>query len=119
MNKKIRKQVFDKYDSYCAYCGKKITMENFQVDHITSKHQWGTDDLDNLNPACRSCNHYKRAASLEEFRELMKTIHERLQKIYIVRVAIDFGIIKIEPFDGEFYFEREARWVKLLMKDGK
>lgn len=30
----------------------------------------------------------------------------RISKIYINKVAIDFGIIKVTPFNGEFYYER-------------
>ena len=116
INKKVRERVFNKYDGYCAYCGKKITIKNFQVDHIVSKHNWGTDDISNLNPSCRSCNHYKRSNNLEGFRQLMKTLHKRLEKIYIVRVAVDFGIVNIKPFDGEFNFERYERIKKRLTK---
>lgn len=27
-------------------------------------------------------------------------------KIYIVKVAVDYGIIELKPFDGVFYFEK-------------
>ena len=57
-------------------------------------------------PSCRRCNHYKRGLRIEEFRKQIITIHERFSKIYIVKVAIDFGIIQIKPFEGKFYFER-------------
>ena len=63
-----------------------------------------TDDIENLNPTCHRCNHYKRAHTLETFRGMIKTLHERTQKIYIC--AEDYGIIKIEPWDGKFYYER-------------
>jgi hypothetical protein len=36
----------------------------------------------------------------------MSSLHERLQKIYIVKVGLDFGIIEIKAHDGTFYFER-------------
>jgi len=35
----------------------------------------------------------------------MKTLHERLQSQYTIKVAINYGIIEIKPFDGIFYFE--------------
>jgi hypothetical protein len=36
----------------------------------------------------------------------MKTLHERLGAIYILKVAVDFGLATIKPFDGLFYFEK-------------
>jgi hypothetical protein len=77
-----------------------------QVDHIAPQRLGGSDEFDNLNPSCRSCNHYKRANSLEGFRRLLLTLHERIMKNYINRVGLDYGIIEIKPFDGEFYFEK-------------
>lgn len=106
MNKNIKLQVFEKYNGHCAYCGKEITVVNFQVDHIQPIYQLGSDNINNLNPSCRSCNHYKRSYSLGGFRNLMQTLHERLERIYIVRVALDYGIIKMKEFDGKFYFEK-------------
>jgi hypothetical protein len=38
----------------------------------------------------------------------MKGLHERLEGIYILKVAVDFGMATIKPFDGTFYFERAA-----------
>ncbi len=61
---------------------------------------------ENLMPACRRCNHYKRARTPKQFKELMSTLHERLSDIYILKVAVDFGIAEIRPFDGKFYFEK-------------
>jgi len=42
---------------------------------------------------------------LESFRDLMRTLHERILNIYIVKVAICYGIVKVRPFDNNFYFE--------------
>ena len=64
------------------------------------------DRIENYHPSCRRCNHYKRANSLELFREYLKTIHSRLNDIYIFKVALDYGVVKINQFDGEFYFEK-------------
>ena len=85
-----------------------------QVDHVIPK--WKKiqsfhnlekiNDFNNLMPSCRRCNHYKRGDGLEEFRKKMITLHERVEKQYINKVAIDFGIINLTPFDGVFYFEK-------------
>ncbi|QBX26365.1 hypothetical protein Javan318_0025 [Streptococcus phage Javan318] len=35
----------------------------------------------------------------------MSTLHERITKPFIARLGLDYGIVKIEPFNGKFYFE--------------
>ena len=105
MTKVNRQKVFDKYSGHCAYCGKKIDIKDMQVDHIIPVCLNGNDDIANTNPSCRRCNHYKRAESLEYYRELINTIHERLQDIYIYKVALDYGLIVEKPFSNKFYFE--------------
>ena len=77
-----------------------------QVDHIQPKSRKGKDDIENLNPSCRRCNHYKRALTIEEFRKQLLTLHNRLKKVYIAKVAVDFGIITYHTWDGMFYFEK-------------
>jgi len=47
----------------CAYCGKDATT----VDHIIPKSKNGTDDKDNLVPACKSCNSSKYDKDLVDF----------------------------------------------------
>ncbi len=116
--KKIREAVHLKYNGHCAYCGKDIAYKEMQVDHAFPLHyadyykkNFGVDchDIANLEPACRSCNHYKREMTVKEFRKLMSTLHHRIQKQYIDKVAIDYGIITLKPFDGKFYFEKHNR----------
>ena len=115
MKKAERMQVYSKYDGRCAYCGKAIQYKDMQVDHIVPKcaHPYYKQDIDvesieNKNPSCYRCNHYKRSASLETFRKMLKTLHERTQKAYINKVAEDYGIIKVHVWDGLFYFERKV-----------
>jgi len=116
MKKSKREHVWNKYHRRCAYCGKKLKYKEMQVDHFYPKRnpRWakhylncGIDDIKNLMPSCRRCNHYKRAYMPENFRKLMKTIHKRIAEIYIVKVAMDYGIIKLTPFDGVFHFEKD------------
>ncbi len=121
MKKEIREKVYLKYGKKCGYCGKDIEYKDMQVDHIIPKRSFlfhvnaynydpknKGDHFDNLNPSCRRCNHYKRAYSLEDFRKLMTTLHHRISKEYINKVAIDYGVIELKPFDGVFYFEEQS-----------
>lgn len=62
ISKSKREAVYRKYDGHCAYCGHEIAYKDMQVDHFQPLRAWGiedagTDDLDNLMPACRMCNH--------------------------------------------------------------
>lgn len=110
MAKVNRVQIHSKYKGHCAYCGKKIELKQMQIDHVTPKWRWSenTNHPDNLMPTCRRCNHYKREKDLEQFRNYMSTLHERIQNDYINKVAIDYGIVTLKPFDGLFYFEKVA-----------
>ena len=104
-----RQKVYEKYNGHCAYCGKVITIKDMQVDHILPKRLGGTDDIDNLNSSCRLCNHYKRANSIECFRDFaLGGIIKRLMKIYIFRVALDYGMITINGWDKKFYYEKNG-----------
>ena len=123
MKKSIRVKVYEKYNHHCAYCGKLIEYKNMQVDHMfpQARAHWlesevmrkeesldftDINDFKNLMPSCRRCNHYKRASTLGEFRGTLITLHDRLKTNYINKVAMDYGIIEVKPFDGLFYFER-------------
>lgn len=104
--KAVRKQVYEKYNGHCAYCGRPIAYKDMQVDHIKAKYVGGADELDNYNPACRMCNFYKGAMDIDHFRDQLKTVRERLHKVYIYRLSLAYGLIKEKDNDIEFYFEK-------------
>ena len=106
MNKQTRQAVYNKFGGHCAYCGNEIEIKDMQIDHIIPQRLGGTDNITNLNPACRRCNHYKRAHSVLRFKKLMLTLHDRIRKNYICKVAEDYGIITVKEWDGKFYFEK-------------
>ena len=115
MNKKLRNSVFMKYNVCCAYCG--ATLNNgFHVDRITPKIFGGTDEFDNLNPACRDCNTYKSATRLEEYRtQLLRMLNEKPEYLFKSKtkfeVAKKMGSITHKPWDGLFYFEKlNKKW---------
>jgi hypothetical protein len=116
MAKINRQQVYEKYDGHCGYCGSKLaTIKDMQIDHIVPKWKYtegyvqgDMNGESNLMPSCRTCNHYKRGYSLEEFRKLMLTLHERVCSQYITKVAIKYGIVHINTFGGKFHFEQQG-----------
>jgi predicted RNA-binding Zn-ribbon protein involved in translation (DUF1610 family) len=114
-SKAVRERVHQKFGGHCAYCGTEIPYKEMQVDHYYPQckerfyqRRFGINvhAEDNLMPTCRRCNHYKRARTPKQFKELMKGLHERLESIYILKVAVDYGMATIQPFDGSFYFEK-------------
>lgn len=108
-----RLSIYNKYDKHCAYCGCILeSIKDMQVDHITPKwmfeNGYKVGDMNNesnLLPTCRTCNHYKRGDTLEEFRTKMKTLSDRVCSHYIGKVALKYGIVTINKFEGKFYFE--------------
>jgi 5-methylcytosine-specific restriction endonuclease McrA len=106
VNKAKREEVYQKYDGHCAYCGRKVDYEDMQVDHFTPRNIGGTNDMDNLMPACRRCNHYKRANSLEGWRKMIEEVPKKLERdCYIYRTALDYGLVVPKRRKVRFYFE--------------
>lgn len=62
ISQKLREEVLLSGD--CAYCGGIPT----QVDHIIPRSRGGTDDRNNLAPACKRCNMEKLDFTPEEYR---------------------------------------------------
>lgn len=105
----IREKVYEKCGGRCAYCGMPIDIKDMQIDHREPKAFGGKDALENYEPSCRLCNHYKRANSVETFRLwLLGGIVDRLRKDYIFRVAERFGIVKVIGWKYKFFFEGGA-----------
>lgn len=107
-----RYAVYNKYNGHCAYCGKKIEIKDMQVDHFKPLRAWNDGDsrsneMSNLMPSCRRCNHYKRANSLELFRKCLLDMKRKvLDETYLGKVAMDYGMVKWNGWDGKFYFEK-------------
>lgn len=60
----LRGQVFERDGLECAYCG---ATSQLVCDHVTPLIAGGTNDLNNLITACRSCNASKGGKLLEEW----------------------------------------------------
>lgn len=111
ISKAVRMAVYEKYGGRCAYCGRKIDYKDMQVDHFLPLRGWGIEppganDISNLMPSCRMCNHYKRANSLETFRWYIQEIPRKLRENYIYKVGVVYGnIVENEKKPIEFYFE--------------
>lgn len=117
ISKEKRKDVYAKYDGRCAYCGRKIEYKDMQVDHFIPQRldyvfvmgdvpgADNVDDIKNLMPACRMCNHYKRANTLEIFRRYIEEIPRKLRTDYIYKIGVVYGNIIEKEKPIKFYFE--------------
>ncbi|WP_198174982.1 HNH endonuclease [Spirosoma arboris] len=119
ISQKRRLTLYQAMNGRCGYCGRDIAFKDMQIDHmnpqsapslstylIDGKKVNRTHHDSNLMPSCASCNHYKRDMTVDGFRRTIKNLHARLAKNYIVKVAHQFSIVHIVPFDGLFYFEK-------------
>lgn len=108
-SKKIREQVYNKYGGHCAYCGRQIEYRDMQIDHFIPQRRWSTErsnDISNLMPSCRSCNHYKRANSLETFRRYIFEIPKKLRENnYIYKIGLIYDNVIENEHPIKFYFE--------------
>lgn len=134
-SKKIRKQVYNKFNGRCGYCGWGMPIEEMQIDHIIPKanfievikykhielkpNQWKIPEslnhlrfedcnhIDNLMPTCGTCNNFKSSKSLEEFRNEIKMQVERARRNSSqFRRAERYGLIVEIKKPIQFYFEK-------------
>lgn len=115
----LKQQVYNKYNGLCAYTGKPLE-DDWQIDHIKPKRQGGGDDFENLLPALKIVNHYKRGYDLEGFRKYMMNFYIRLKRLpkstksektrkrilYLQKISQAFDISEDAVFNGKFYFEK-------------
>lgn len=109
--KKIREEVYHKYGGQCAYCGCDLP-NRWHVDHIepilrgVSWHK-GDNSIENLNPACPSCNISKGGLKLEAWREWIQNHVTSLNRdVNIYKIAKRYGLVTETGARVKFYFER-------------
>ena len=122
ISKKVRLAVYNKYNGHCAYCGKAIEYKDMQLDHLIPRQRerfkkYSDEEIEcfeNYMPSCRRCNHYKRAHSLETFRQMIEEIPKKLfRDNYIYKVGLDYGLISTNERKIIFYFEQFATTSKI------
>jgi HNH endonuclease len=63
-----RREVFDKSDGKCFYCGKVLSLDGrWHIEHQMPRALLGPDELPNLVAACVPCNLAKRDRTALEF----------------------------------------------------
>jgi CRISPR/Cas system Type II protein with McrA/HNH and RuvC-like nuclease domain len=110
LSKAERQQIYQKCNGRCAYCGCKLEYKDMQADHMRPLYRGGADDISNMLPACRSCNHYKSTLDVEEFRNYLSEIPQRLINNNIpFQVGVRFSLVSYVSEKPVFYFEREKK----------
>ena len=106
LSKAERIYIYDKCNHRCAYCGCDLEYKDMQVDHVQPLRCGGADELSNMLPACRSCNHYKATLTVEKFRKHIEGIPERLNRDSIpFTVGKRFGVVEERHKHVVFLFE--------------
>lgn len=72
--KPLRAAVWAKYHGYsmvgfCVCCKKEIWYEDYECSHIMAERFGGQTHINNLMPACRSCNRSMGTMNLHEFQK--------------------------------------------------
>lgn len=69
ISKAKRKRIFEKCNSQCVYCKKKVVMGTFDafIDHVIPLTKGGNNEDENLVVACRRCNGTKGTRLVSEW----------------------------------------------------
>lgn len=112
-----------KFEGRCAYCGVQLSQERrgdnaLQIDHVHPRHLGGTNDVDNLVPACRRCNHYKKTFGVEEFRRELSLVPGRLAKSQpTFRLAQRHGLIIVTDTQPAFLIDGGTPMNRIIQGD--
>lgn len=131
LTKLQREQIRIKYDGHCAYCGCSLP-KNWHADHkepIRRSQRWVAsciddrskiyedymehperDCIENLVPACPSCNTNKHQMTVEQFRSSIAQYVQSLNRYSVqYRMASKFGLVEETGIEVKFYFERHEQ----------
>lgn len=87
LTRELLGSVFSKTNGHCWYCGFELDPFGlWHIDHQIPQSQNGTDHIDNLVPACRSCNLRKSNRNVEQY---SKYLVQRLENL--ITTATEFA----------------------------
>jgi len=66
--KLTRRNIYIRDESICQYCGKKLSTDKLNLDHIVPKSQGGHNEWENLVCSCFKCNEKKAGRTPKEAR---------------------------------------------------
>lgn len=115
-SEEVRLIVWNKTGGLCWYCGQQLvvsvphskgmyTGNFFHVDHVNARTNGGDNHIDNLVPACRTCNSSKRYKSVEEWRDYLTWANIGKFSESQIEWLRKHGIEIPQPEPVKFYFE--------------
>ena len=118
LTKTQRKELKQKYDGRCAYCG-SVLGDKWHADHFEAIRRNGDgtclnpehDVIENFMPACTACNHNKRSMPLESWRNLLAHYRDVqvIRDCSQIRHLIRFGLVEFNPKPIVFHFEKQGQ----------
>lgn len=66
-----RREIFERDEWVCYYCGEEVSEENACLDHLIPRSNGGESTLDNLVTSCFECNSIKSGKTYEEAAPLL------------------------------------------------
>lgn len=80
--------IYTKYNGRCALCGQPVKFKKMTIDHKTPLSKGGTNAMENLQLACRSCNLMKTNLSMDELVEKMSQVMWNYRKNKIRNIFV-------------------------------
>lgn len=103
-----RRAIYNRNKGRCAICGDFVPYGEFTIDHITPLAKGGTNDLENLQCACKVCNIIKQDILPEE-------LMERLNKIVLYQMSKNYNSNLFEEIN-ELRKERQRRRIRCCIR---
>lgn len=73
----LKYDVLKRAQFHCELCGIAADKKALEVDHIVPRNKGGSDDLENLQALCYSCNAMKRDRDDTDFRKVRESFNRR------------------------------------------
>ena len=102
-----RREVYEKFNGKCAYCGKNIEFDDMTLDHVHPHSKGGTKTIENIYPCCHLCNVQKGSKSVEEFRKyLEEDVYACLDDNSFWRILLRYRGVYKRKRPIQFFFEK-------------
>lgn len=72
LTKQDRVAIHAKTSGKCHVCGRDVSVEGFEADHVHSHSSGGSNKVDNFLPSCKTCNNYRWHYLPDEFQWILK-----------------------------------------------
>lgn len=92
----LRYEVLKRAAFHCELCGISADVKALEVDHITPRNKGGSDDPDNLQALCYSCNAMKRDRDDTDFRAVKDSYQHREDGCLFCEIPADRIILENE-----------------------